>query len=204
MHSPASAPRIGAIILAAGTSSRMGRNKLLVEIDGEPLVRRVAAAVCASRASPVVVVAGGEAASIRAALTGIPVSIVSNPDYREGLSTSLRTGVREMPNDCDGAVVVLGDMPGVSGTLVDRMIDTFDPDENCEICVATSGGKRGNPVLWGRRFFANLLGIAGDVGAKHLIAENEEIVCEVEAPDDGPLTDIDTPEALAAWLARHK
>ncbi|HWY16847.1 MAG TPA: nucleotidyltransferase family protein [Rhizomicrobium sp.] len=204
MHSPASAPRIGAIILAAGTSSRMGRNKLLVEIDGEPLVRRVAAAVCASRASPVVVVAGGEAARIRVALTGIPVSIVSNPDYREGLSTSLRTGVQEMPNDCDGAVVVLGDMPGVSGTLVDRMIDTFDPDENCEICVATSGGKRGNPVLWGRRFFANLLGIVGDVGAKHLIAENEEMVCEVEAPDDGPLTDIDTPEALAAWLARHK
>ena len=204
MHSPASAPRIGAIILAAGTSSRMGRNKLLVEIDGEPLVRRVAAAVCASRASPVVVVAGGEAARIRVALTGIPVSIVSNPDYREGLSTSLRTGVQEMPNDCDGAVVVLGDMPGVSGTLVDRMIDTVDPDENCEICVATSGGKRGNPVLWGRRFFATLLGIAGDVGAKHLIAENEEIVCEVEAPDDGPLTDIDTPEAFAAWLARHK
>jgi molybdenum cofactor cytidylyltransferase len=84
------------------------------------------------------------------------------------------------------------------------MIDAFDPAENREICVATSGGKRGNPVLWGRRFFADLLGIAGDVGAKHLIAENEEMVCEVEANDDGPLTDIDTPEALAAWLARHK
>jgi molybdenum cofactor cytidylyltransferase len=202
--SPAHALRIGAIILAAGMSSRMGRNKLLVEIDGEPLVRRVAAAVGASRARPVFVVAGGEAESIRAALTGIPVSVVSNPDYHEGLSTSLRTGVREMPKDCDGAVVVLADMPGVSGTLVDRMIDAFDPDENREICVATSGGKRGNPVLWGRRFFADLLGIAGDVGAKHLIAENEEMVCEVEANDDGPLTDIDTPEALEAWLARHK
>ena len=107
-----------------------------------------------------------------------------------------------VPADCDGALVLLGDMPGISPALLDKLIAAFDPGEDRAICVATRHGKRGNPVLWARRFFPEILAIEGDVGARHLIGQYADMVVEVEAADDGPLTDIDTPEALAAYRAR--
>jgi len=93
-------------------------------------------------------------------------------------------------------------MPGVSAALLDRLIAAFDPSEGRAICVATRHGKRGNPVLWARRFFEEIMALEGDVGARHLIAQNAELVCEVEADDDAPLTDIDTPQMLADYQAR--
>ncbi len=93
-------------------------------------------------------------------------------------------------------------MPDVSAALIDKLVAAFDPAEDRAICVATRRGKRGNPVLWARRFFPEMLVIEGDVGAKHLMAQYGELLCEVEAENDGPLTDIDTPEALAAYRAR--
>jgi molybdenum cofactor cytidylyltransferase len=99
-------------------------------------------------------------------------------------------------------VVLLGDMAGVTTALIDRLIAGFSPADGRAICVATHGGKLGNPVLWARRFFAEILALSGDIGAKHLIAANRELVCEVEADDDGPLADIDTPDALTAYRAR--
>jgi molybdenum cofactor cytidylyltransferase len=198
------APRIGAIVLAAGLSSRMGRNKLLADIDGKPLLRRVVEAAAASGVDPIVVVSGNAAAETAAALAGLRVNVVDNPDYRNGLSTSLKRGLRALPDDCDGAIVLLGDMPAVTAALIDKLIAAFDPAENRAICVATYQGKRGNPVLWARQFFADMLQLEGDVGAKHLMAANGELVCEVEAADDGPLIDIDTPEALAVYAARNR
>ena len=99
-------------------------------------------------------------------------------------------------------MILLGDMPDVSSELIDRLIAAFDPAEDRAICVAARLGKRGNPVLWARRFFPEMMALEGDVGAKHLIAAYDELVCEIEAGDDGPLIDIDTPEALAAYRAR--
>ncbi|HEY2445315.1 MAG TPA: molybdopterin-binding/glycosyltransferase family 2 protein [Rhizomicrobium sp.] len=198
------ASRIGAIVLAAGLSSRMGRNKLLVRIGEEPLVRRVVRTLTASRADPVVVVTGNEAPAVKAALAGLPVVFAHNASFREGLSTSLRSGVQALPEACSGALVVLGDMPAISQDLVDGMIDAFNPAEGRAICVASHKGKRGNPVLWDRRFFPDLIAVTGDVGGKHLIAENEEFVFEVESADEGPLTDIDTPEELELWFASSK
>jgi molybdenum cofactor cytidylyltransferase len=93
-------------------------------------------------------------------------------------------------------------MPGISARLIDKMIAAFDPAEGRGICVASSGGKRGNPVLWAKRFLPEMATIEGDVGARHLLAQYEELVCEVEAGSDGPLVDIDTPEELAAFRAR--
>src|SRR6185295_4193902 len=110
----------------------------------------------------------------------------------------LRQGLKSLPDDCDAAMILLGDMPRVDAGLIDTLIAAFDPAENRAICVATRKGRRGNPVLWARRFFPEILTVEGDVGAKHLMGIYPDLVCEVEAPDDAPLLDIDTPEALEA------
>jgi molybdenum cofactor cytidylyltransferase len=196
------APKIAAVVLAAGKSSRMGSNKLLADLNGKPLVRHAVDAALASAAKPVIVVTGNDEGKARAALSGLGVSFVANPDFAKGLSTSLRAGIAAVPQDCDGAMIILGDMPGVSAALIDKLIAAFDPAEDRAICVATRSGKHGNPVLWARRFFPEIAAIEGDVGAKSLMGTYGELVCEVEAMDDGPLIDIDTPEALEAYRTR--
>ena len=198
-HEAKHAPRIAAVVLAAGQSRRMGGvNKLLSEIDGAPMVARVAAAARASRAAPVVVVTGHQDDAVRDALADQAVTFVHNPDYAAGLSTSLAAGLAALPADCDGAVVCLGDMPRVAAVLIDRLIDAFDPPAGRVICLPTHLGKRGNPVLWARRFFAEIQAVEGDVGARHLIGEHAALVHEVECDDDGVLIDVDTPDALTA------
>jgi molybdenum cofactor cytidylyltransferase len=199
---PAELPRIGAVVLAAGMSSRMGSHKLLEEIGGKPMVRRAVDAALASAAAPVLVVTGNRAAEVRAALAGLKVQFVDNPDFSKGLSASLKCGISTLPDDCDGALVLLADMPDVQAPLIDKLIAAFDPAEERAICVATRHGRRGNPVLWARRFFPEIAGLEGDVGAKALMVAYDELVCEVEAADDSPLLDIDTPEALDAYRAR--
>ncbi len=196
------APRIAAVILAAGQSRRMGRvNKLLADIDGAPMVARIADAVGASSADPVVVVTGHQAERVRAALAGRDVTMVHNADFAQGLSTSLKCALAALDDEVDGAVVCLGDMPGVSAGHIDKLIAAFDPVEGRGICVPTFNGKRGNPVLWDRRYFGEIAEVAGDVGARHLIGEHADAVCEVAMGDDGVLTDLDTPASLAAHKA---
>jgi molybdenum cofactor cytidylyltransferase len=195
-------PRIAAIVLAAGLSSRMGANKLLAAVGAKPLVRHAVEAAVASHADPIIVVTGNAGETVEAALAGLPVRFTENPDFANGLSTSLRCGLSAVPEDCGGALILLGDMPGIGPGLIDALIAAFDPGEGRAICVATRGAKRGNPVLWARRFFPEMQALQGDVGAKSLMAQHGELVSEIEAADDGPLTDIDTPEALAAYRAR--
>ncbi len=191
-------PKVAAILLAAGRSRRMGGpNKLLEEIGGRPMVRIAAEAALASSARPLFVVTGHQREKVEAALAGLDVRFVHNPDFAEGLSTSLKAGIGALPSDTDGVVVCLGDMPAVDAGVVDRLTEAFAPAEGRAIVVPTVQGKRGNPVLWGRRFFESLSAIRGDVGARHLIGENAEFVAEIETAGDAVLTDVDTPEALA-------
>lgn len=192
-------PRIGALLLAAGQSRRMGGpNKLLAEVDGTPMVAYVARRVLASRARPIIAVLGNQADAVDAALGKLPVERVRNPEFAGGLSTSLKRGIAALPPDLDGALICLGDMPLISGRHIDRLIAAFNPLEGRAIIVPTRRGKRGNPVLWSKRFFPEMAELAGDVGAKHLIGEHAELVAEVEMDDDAILVDIDTPEALEA------
>jgi molybdenum cofactor cytidylyltransferase len=192
--------KAAALILAAGQSSRMGGpNKLLLPVGGKPMVRHVVEAALASQAAPVVVVLGHQQHEVRQALRGLKVRFAVNPDYALGLSTSLRTGLDALPLEVAGAVVCLGDMPRVSAGLIDRLVAAFDPVEGRGIVVPTWRGKRGNPVLWARTFFAEMQTVAGDVGARHLIGLHAGAVVEVEAESDAALIDIDTPEALAAY-----
>jgi molybdenum cofactor cytidylyltransferase len=193
-------PRIAVLLLAAGQSRRMGGpNKLLLPVGGTPMVARVAQRLLASRARPVVAVLGKDADAVDSALGRLPVERVRNPDYAQGLSTSLKRGIAALPEDVDGVIVCLGDMPLVTGRHLERLIAAFNPLEGRAIVVPTRRGKRGNPVLWARRFFPEMAELAGDVGAKHLIGEHAELVAEVEMDDDAILVDIDTPDALAAF-----
>ena len=194
--------RIAAVVLAAGRSTRMGGpNKLLAEIARRPLVRIVAEEALASRADPVIVVAGHQRAEVEKALAGLRVRIVHNPDFAEGLGTSLRAGIAAVPADSDAAIVCLGDMPRVDATLMNRLIAAFDPDRGALAVVPTFEGKRGNPVLWSRRFFPDLMAIEGDVGARHLIGRYSEAVAEVPVEGKAALIDVDTPEALSGVKA---
>ena len=197
MANPPPGPRIAALLLAAGKSSRMGTNKMLAEIDGTPMVARTAQRLLSSHARPIVTVLGNEADKADGALGKLPVQRVRNPDFADGLSTSLKCGLAALPPDIDGVIVCLADMPLVAGRDLDRLIAAFNPVEGREIVVPTRRGKRGNPVLWARRFFPEMTRLAGDVGARHLIGEHAESVAEVEMDTDAVLVDIDTPDALA-------
>jgi molybdenum cofactor cytidylyltransferase len=188
---------IAAIVLAAGRSTRMGGpNKLLAEIGGRPLVRIAVEQALASRAKPVIVVTGHERERVEAALKGLPVQFVHNPDFAVGLGGSVRTGIAAVPAAADGAIVCLGDMPQVDAALIDRLITAFAPEQGALAVMPTIDGQRGNPVLWSRRFFPDLMAIEGDVGARNLINRYGEAVVEVPVTGKGALVDVDTPEAL--------
>jgi molybdenum cofactor cytidylyltransferase len=160
------------------------------------MVRRVADAAFASRATPVIVVTGNEPEKVTEALVGIEARFVHNPDFKNGLSTSLKAGLAALPADVDGVVVCLGDMPLVGAGDIDRLIRAFDPVEGRAICVPVHQGRRGNPVLWGKPFFAEMSAISGDQGARTLIEEHADQVVEVPVDSDGVLVDVDTPEKL--------
>jgi len=196
--------RIAGVVLAGGQSRRMGVvNKLLVKVDGKAMVRHAVDTVRAAGTDPVIVVTGHEAERVRALLADADVTFVHNPDFAEGLSTSLRTGIAAVPDGCDGAIVALGDMPRLQPGHLARLITAFAPEDGRAICVPTWQGKRGNPVLWARRFFAEIAQVEGDVGAKHLIGDHATLVHEVAMPDDSVLIDVDSPDALAE-LVRPK
>ena len=194
---PARAPNVAALVLAAGRSTRMGPvNKLLAPLGGRAMVRAVVDELAGSSVRPVVVVTGHEAERVGEALAGAGVRLVHNPEYRQGLSGSIRAGIEALPEPSEAAVICLGDMPLVTSAHVDRLVAAFDPAEGREICVPVFEGKRGNPVLFARRFFDEIAGVRGDVGARHLIGEYEEYVCEVAMGDRAVLVDVDSPQAL--------
>ncbi len=189
---------VAAIVLAAGRSTRMGGpNKLLAEIGGKPLVRIVVEQALASKASSVVVVTGHQQAEVEQALHGLNVSFTHNPDFADGLASSVKAGIAAVPKDADGALICLGDMPLIDAQLIDRLIEAFSPDKGSLIVLPVAGGRRGNPVLWSRRFFSELMMLDGDIGARHLITQHNEAVAEVEVDGKSAFLDIDTPEALA-------
>ncbi len=177
----------------------MGSNKLLAELDGAPIVRRTVTAALASRARPVVVVTGHEAAAVREALAGLDVAFAHNPAYAEGMSTSLRAGIAAA-GPVDAALVCLGDMPRLAARHLDAVIAASRGAEATAetIIVPTYDRKRGNPVLWPRRYFAEIAQLTGDVGARALIERYADHVLFLPIDDPAILVDVDTPAALAA------
>ena len=193
---------IAALILAAGTASRYRAadptvaTKLVARLDGVPLVRRVAEAALGTGARPLVVVTGHAAAEVRAALDGCAVGFAHNPDYAAGLASSLRAGLLALPPEASGTLVLLGDMPGVTAPLLERLIAAFGADPDADAAVPVHGGRRGNPALLGRALFAQVEALTGDEGARRLLARARLV--EVPVDDDAVLLDVDEPAALHA------
>lgn len=189
--------RIAAVVLAAGESQRMGKtNKLLVPVDGTPMVARVVDALERSRVSRTIVVTGHEPARIREALAGRVVELVHNPDYTDGIATSIGVGVAALGDEVDGALIALADMPWVSPEVLDRLIDAFTSDGELSIFIPMFGRKRGNPVLWSAVHFPELMTLVGDVGGKAIFHRHSAEICYVDVESAGVNIDVDTPEAL--------
>jgi molybdenum cofactor cytidylyltransferase len=196
--------RIGAVILAAGQSSRFraggGRDptKLVAQLDGKPIVRRVVEAALAAKTRPVVVVTGYARDSVEAAVADCDVILAFNTKFASGLASSLSVGLVAMPRDVLGTLVLLGDMPWVGPPLIDALIDAFEARADALAAVPLREGRRGNPVLLSRALFAPAMRLTGDEGARRLIgALGASQLVEVEAPD-AVTFDVDTAEDLAA------
>lgn len=196
-------PVVDAILLAAGQSTRMGaRNKLLEPVGGEPMVRRVAAAVRSAAIRRLIVVTGHQAGRVRAALSDLDCALADNPDYPSGMGSSVAAGARavfETPDPPDAAIVCLGDMPDIAPAMLDALIANYDPQAGRTIVAAASGGQRGHPVLWDRRFADDLASLGGDTGGRDILQDHAGQVVTVEMDDDAALRDLDTPAAFDAY-----
>jgi molybdenum cofactor cytidylyltransferase len=193
--------QVAAVILAAGEAKRFRRSpdetKLVAELDGKPIVRHVAEAALASRAHPVLLVTGHAHAQVASALDGLMLERIHNRDPGAGLSASLKLAIGALPDTARGAVILLGDMPRIGPSLIDRLIDAFEaaPVEPLAV-VPVRGGRRGNPALIGRGLFAAVRTLEGDKGARDLIAAARENILELTAGDLATEIDIDTREDL--------
>jgi molybdenum cofactor cytidylyltransferase len=197
--------KVGAVILAAGASSRFRAGggpdptKLVAKLDGKPIVRRVVEAALATKARPVAVVTGYARDVVESVVADLEASFAFNPDFASGLASSLSVGLLATPRDVAGVLVLLGDMPLIEPRLADALIEAFLAREGALAAVPLTEGRRGNPVLLGRGLFEAALRLKGDEGARKLIgALNEGELVEVEASDMGVTFDVDTPEDLAA------
>jgi molybdenum cofactor cytidylyltransferase len=197
---------VAALVLAAGLSRRMGPdNKLLIQDRaGRAMVTHVAAATLASRAEGIFVVLGHEAERVAEALSSYNVTFVKAEAYETGLAASLRAGIAALPETVQAVIVCLGDMPLVTSAMLDALIAAYDPGEGRLIVVPTHNGKRGNPVLWDRRFFPEILALTGDTGARSLLLRHAESVAEVDIGDSAVLVDFDTAEGLDAFRGKEE
>ncbi|WP_081158652.1 NTP transferase domain-containing protein [Ensifer aridi] len=191
---------VAIVVLAAGRASRMGpegRHKLLAEFNGVPLVRRSAEAALAASNGKVVVVTGHREQEIRAALAGLPVTVVSNPDYASGMASSLVAGLASVGDAVSGILVMLADMPGIGSEHLSKLIAAFDAEAGQAVVRAVADGQRGNPVILPRETFAAVRELVGDVGARHIVERCGLPVIDVELGAAARL-DLDTPEAIVA------
>jgi len=182
-----------AVIVAAGTSARLGQPKQLLTIDGQPLIVRAVEAALRAGASPVIVVLGAYEDRIRGVLEGLPVTIVSNHDWTEGMGSSIRVGVAHLVANApfvDAVLIAVCDQPHFQADAINSLRAAFRGKDS--IVAARYSGRTGVPVLFGRDYFGALAVLHGDQGARQILTENAANVIGVELPELA--TDLDTPE----------
>jgi molybdenum cofactor cytidylyltransferase len=184
---------IAAVVLAAGGSTRMGKPKLLLPWRGEPLVRWPVKTALEASLSPVIVVTGAVAGEIERSLRGLDVEIVHNPNWDAGQSTSVRCAIEALPAETEAVIFLLGDQPQVSVSFIEKMIATYrNNTPPIPIFVSAYQGKRGNPVLFDRSYFTELLALEGDAGGRLIFSKHSLFFIPVDNPD--MMFDIDFPE----------
>ncbi|MAI12568.1 MAG: hypothetical protein CMM15_00985 [Rhodospirillaceae bacterium] len=194
---------IHAVLLAAGRSERMGRNnKLLLNVDGTPLVRKSAINILNSNVTSMTVVTGFDENKIVNALSGLNVNFVKNINFREGLSSSLKAGLANITPTPPAVIICLADMPKIQPEHINQLIENFDPFKGWEICIPTNNGKRGNPVLIGSRFFPYIFETSGDFGAKQVMKQHSDKIVEVEIGTSDIHFDIDTQDEYENFTTR--
>lgn len=186
---------IVAVVLSAGESSRMGRPKALLPIDGRTFIENIVAALKKSSVAKVMVVLGHNADEMIQRIEHLPVEILVNPDYKLGQLSSLQVAVRRLERepDCDGMLVHLVDHPYVNTELVQTMIKRYE-DTGKLIVVPRYNGKRGHPVIFSRKLFSELLAAPVDQGAKAVVNAHRDDTLEIDTEAEGVTVDIDTPE----------
>ncbi len=196
-------PFVAVLVLAAGLSRRMGdSNKLLLRLpSGKSILRTTLETAVTAATGPVLLVAGHDAAAVAQEAVELDVQTIFTPDYTQGLSASLRAGLAAVPADCAGALICLGDMPFIPPALLRDLCLAFAPAADQDIVQPTYRGQPGNPVLWGRRYFAKIMELSGDIGARHLLLANTQSLLRLEVNTPAVLADIDTPEQFAALCA---
>jgi molybdenum cofactor cytidylyltransferase len=193
-HGAAGAGKIGAIILAAGRSSRMGaENKLLLPTSAGPLVRRTADVALAAGLEELIVVLGHQAEAVGAALHGAASLMIFNPDFASGMASSICAGLAAAPRDWDGAFIMLGDMPLICAASLRALISAFNPAQGRGIIAPVVSSQRANPVLWGQEHWPLLLELQGDIGGKAILAAAGDAVTDVMLDDSGLIIDVDDP-----------
>ncbi|WP_292935166.1 nucleotidyltransferase family protein [Noviherbaspirillum sp.] len=193
---------VAAVILAAGRSTRFGTaNKLLSDVAGKPMIARVVETVRASGVDIVHVVVGHESDKVKDALRHLDITLIDNPHYEEGMSSSVAAGIESLPATVGAAFVVLGDMPLLSPAVFTAMLAARRRASDA-IMIPSHKGKRGNPVLWPRRFFDRLVRLQADSGGRALFKEFADQLSYVEVATDAILMDVDTAEALNAARER--
>ena len=192
---------VSGVILAAGSSSRLGRPKQLLELDGEPIVRIVVRDALASRLDEVVLVLGAHAGAIAGAVGELGQRMAINPDFEQGQSTSLKTGLAAASPEADAVLFLLGDQPEVGSAAVDQVIDAFERS-GAPIVQPVYGTTPGNPVLFARALFPDLRNIDGDQGARSIVRARSRDVQRVVVSDGAPPGDVDTEEDYQALVAR--
>jgi len=184
----------GAVLLAAGASTRLGRAKQLIEIDGEPLLRRAARALLETSPHTLVVVLGHDAVAVGACIADLPLQRIVARDHAEGMAASLRAGVAALPADCDGALVALTDQPALDGAHLRALRDAWRATP-ARASASAYAGVLGVPALLPRAWFAGILRLRGDTGARALLRERADDVIAIAAP--ALARDLDTPDDLA-------
>jgi len=187
---------ISAVILAAGESRRMGKqNKLLLPVGGEALLVKLVKSVCASDVVQVLVVIGHEAEKIRSELNEFSLSFVYNPNFSEGMTTSIKSGIKRVSQDCDGFLICLADMPFINTLEINKLIHAYVQKRikgKRLIVVPVFRGHRGNPILFSSEFRNDILEHNKESGCKGVIMNNSESIMEIEMDNDNILFDVDT------------
>lgn len=193
---------VAGVVLAAGASTRMGENKLLFELEGEPVVRRAVGRVVAARLDPVIVVLGHESERVRRELAGLPCRTVVNPDYGRGINGSLKTGITALPATTAAAVVLLADMPFVTAQMITTLVARYRAG-TAPLVVSDYEGVNAPPMLYDRGLFPELLTMEGEGCGKQVVRRHRAEAAVVVWPA-AALTDLDVPddyERVRAQLA---